>query len=180
MTPKHTIAKDFSFCFGHRVWTQRLEAGYAESTHCKCRHLHGHEAKVTVHLTADTLTDGMITDFNHLGWLKTFLDTYLDHKFVIDRNDPLFPVLVLSAPLEDVVHVGHVVGSIVDLSKYAQASPELLELLESFFIVDFVPTSENFSQWLHGVIEVKMAPLGVKVSAIEWWESPKSRSMYSV
>ena len=45
-------------------------------------------------------------------------------------------------------------------------------------IVNFVPTSENLSAWMAGIVDIKMAPLGVKVHHIDWWETPKSRSVY--
>jgi 6-pyruvoyltetrahydropterin/6-carboxytetrahydropterin synthase len=54
---KWVIDKQFSFCYGHRVWSQKLVAEYCETgdTACKCRHLHGHEGLVHVFLEGDTL-----------------------------------------------------------------------------------------------------------------------------
>ena len=172
----YTIAKDFSFCFGHRVWSQTLNADFANDLQCACRHLHGHEAKVVIHLSAETLTDGMVTDFRHLEWFKKFVDTYLDHKFVLDRNDPLFSQLTLCYSTIPVTFENKVVGSTVDASMLTRHDREYIE---SFFVVEFVPTSENFSKWLYDIVQSKMSKLGVTVDAIEWWESPKSRSVYS-
>ena len=36
----HTIDKQIDFCFGHRVWTQNLDAKFSIDDLCKCRHLH--------------------------------------------------------------------------------------------------------------------------------------------
>lgn len=89
---KWVIDKQFSFCYGHRVWSQKLHSDFCEKndTQCKCRHLHGHEGLVHVFLEGETLERGMVTDFKHLGWLKNFLDDNMDHKFIIDINDPIF------------------------------------------------------------------------------------------
>ena len=70
----HIIDKTFEFCYGHRVWTQVLNGEYADNLKCACRHLHGHEGKVQVFLTANDLNEsGMITDFRHLECLKTLI-----------------------------------------------------------------------------------------------------------
>ena len=45
-------------------------------------------------------------------------------------------------------------------------------------IVDFVPTSENLSSWMAELVEIKMKKLGVTVQRVEWYETPKSRSVY--
>lgn len=174
-----TIDKTFSFCYGHRVWSQTLRADLCENhdSSCKCRHLHGHEGLVKVHLTANELNGGMVTDFKHLGWLKDFIDAYLDHKFIIDSNDPLFEELVGAADLLSKVYVeSKLVGSQVEVSDMAPG-PER-ELLEGFFVVDFVPTSENLSKWLFEIVEAMMGSIAT-VNAVEWWETPKSRSIYS-
>jgi 6-pyruvoyltetrahydropterin/6-carboxytetrahydropterin synthase len=83
------ISKEFDFCYGHRVWSQQLEPEFSLTGCLACRHLHGHQGKVIVYLQSTELKDGMVTDFHHLNWFKQFLDTTLDHKFIIDINDPL-------------------------------------------------------------------------------------------
>lgn len=178
----HTISNDFEFSYGHRVWTQSLNGEYSSNLKCSCRHIHGHNAKVTVTLTAAQLTDGMVTDFRHLEWLKKFLDTFIDHQFVIDRNDPLYNRLVGSVNLTAVTVPGRdrVVGYIVDSEEFKKYSAAEQEMLEGIFVVNFTPTSENLCHWLQGVVQEKMKELGVTVSSIVWWESSKSRSEYSV
>lgn len=93
---KWTIDKQFSFCYGHRVWSQQLEHEYCErgDVNTKCRHLHGHEGLVHVYLESSTLERGMVTDFKHLGWLKNFLDDTIDHKFILDYHDPHFQKII--------------------------------------------------------------------------------------
>jgi len=206
-----TIDKQFSFCYGHRVWSQELIGDYCESGDacCKCRHLHGHEGLVHVFLEGDELTRGMVTDFKHLGWLKNFLDDNLDHKFIIDQNDPLFDkiingkmsvrdyaeeqpsgtMIVISKPVLEIsdgctllmkpVYVpgtDKLAGHNLDVSELD--GPEQ-EFYEGFFIVDFLPTSENLSKFLFDVADAKMSKIDVKVSRIDWFETPKSRSSYT-
>lgn len=165
----YEISKAFEFCYGHRVWSQILDEDYAGTNKPKCRHLHGHEGKVVIHLEALELKDGMITDFNHLNWLKQFIDDNIDHKFIIDRNDPLF--LLMTEGFNETADVP-------DLRDDTLGA--IQEYIESFYIVDFVPTSENLAKWMFDLVQEKMTPLGVRVSKVEWWETPKSRSVYGV
>lgn len=208
---KWVIDKQFSFCYGHRVWSQKLVEEFCETGDyaCKCRHLHGHEGLVHVFLEGDTLERGMVTDFKHLGWMKNFIDTWLDHKFVIDFNDPMFETMVMHVYndlLDDadtdayapslyydkarffnevlkpfyVPGTDKIAGRHIDLSAFTPvslASP-VAEVLEGFTIVDFVPTSENFSKWLWECATEKMNTLGITVAQVDWFETPKSRSSY--
>lgn len=100
----YTIDKQFEFEYGHRVWTQTLDERFSLDNRCICRHLHGHHAIVKLHLAAKELTDGMVTDFKHLNCFKQFLDDVLDHRFIIDENDPLF--LLDSAIINDYIDHG--------------------------------------------------------------------------
>ena len=64
----HVIDKTFEFCYGHRVWTQKLNGEYAADLKCACRHLHGHEGKMQVFLKSPSGTldpTGMVTGFGH-------------------------------------------------------------------------------------------------------------------
>ena len=198
------IDKQFSFCYGHRVWSQKLDGEYCESgdTSCKCRALHGHEGLVHLFLEAGELERGMVTDFKHLGWLKNFLDDNLDHKFIVDLNDPWFANIVGGAPMwtdgrldylkptlplntsdndkliiREVFVPGteHLAGWI--LATNGLSGPEQ-EVFEGFFFVNFVPTSENFSKWIFDCVDAKMSKIGVTTAQVDWFETPKSRSSY--
>ena len=224
---KWTIDKQFSFCYGHRVWSQQLEHEYCEKndTNTKCRHLHGHEGLVHVYLESDTLERGMVTDFKHLGWLKNVLDDVIDHKFIIDLHDPHFEKIInghISGQMrlgptghpipDDFITIEHltlergngqnrylplipitvsgvdkVLGYRVDTNASYSLRPEVelfvegpeKEFYDGFVIVDFVPTSENLCKWLFETVSQKMSNLGIKVSKLDWWETPKSRSSIS-
>lgn len=177
---KWTIDKTLEFCYGHRVWTQTLNSEYADDLKCACRHLHGHEGKIQVYLTGDTLDNtGMVTDFRHLEWLKKWINEFIDHRFILDSHDPLYAQLIGAKPLTSVTIPGtsYVAGQQVVLDDSTEGSPEY-EYFEGFLIVDFVPTSENLSRWMTKIVESKMSLLGIAVQQIDWWETPKSRSTY--
>lgn len=181
----HEIAKQFDFCYGHRVWSQQLKEGYATDLCLACRHFHGHQGTIMVYLTADKLTDGMVTDFKHLGWFKKWLDDVLDHKFIMDLNDPLFdheiiePLLriniVKETPLVYFFEEGY---SVINQNLLEKLPKHIQEKYEGMVFVNFVPTSENLSKWLHGIISKKMNPLGVHVSRVQFYETPKSQANY--
>ncbi|MEO1916735.1 MAG: 6-carboxytetrahydropterin synthase [Candidatus Thioglobus sp.] len=179
---KWVIDKTIEFCYGHRVWTQVLNGEYSDDLQCACRHLHGHEGKVMIHLTGDGLDPtGMVTDFRHLEWLKKWVNANVDHQFILDISDPLYTQLVGKDELYEILVPGtnHIAGRKINLDNTEPGTPEY-EYKEGFFIVDFVPTSENLSKWMSELVQVKMEPLNVKVDSIEWWETPKSRSIYYV
>lgn len=174
------IDKTFEFCYGHRVWTQSLNGSYANDLKCACRHLHGHEGKMQVFLTAPSLDKtGMVTDFRHLEWLKRWINEYIDHQFIIDKNDPLFSKMlgVMNLIPVYVTDTDFVAGYTVDLTHVKSDTPDY-EYYEGFFVVDFPPTSEHLSSWMAEIVDSKMKKLGVTVHHIDWWETPKSRSVF--
>lgn len=179
-TAQWTITKSFDFCYGHRVWNQVLDKEYSIDDKCACRHLHGHQGTVNVSLPSDKLTNGMVVDFKMLNWFKKFLDDVLDHKFIMDINDPLVSVLFNYGTIlnkEELLHKeeGYYTFNPVifpTLTNYIK------ELYEGTIFVDFVPTSENLSKWLFDIVDTKMKKIGCKVSKLEFFETPKSRSIY--
>jgi 6-pyruvoyltetrahydropterin/6-carboxytetrahydropterin synthase len=105
--------------------------------------------------------------------------TYIDHQFVLDRSDPLYNQIVGDRGLVPVLvpNTDYVAGWHLDLTGLDPNTPEY-EYYEGFMIVDFVPTSENLSSWMAELVDVKMKPLNVTVDHIDWWETPKSRSVF--
>lgn len=182
------IDKTFDFCYGHRVHTQVLNGEYADDLKCACRHLHGHQGNVQVYLIGEALdTTGMITDFRHTEWLKRVINNVIDHRFIIDRNDPMYNRIVGNDKLLDSVTVqrGMNKEEFIIGEKVSNDSLDIItdsherEYMESFFIVNFVPTSENLSKWVADFVDFMMMPLNVAVSKVDWWETPKSRSSYT-
>ena len=172
-----SIDKQFDFCYGHRVWSQELNKEFSLDSCLACRHLHGHQGKIKLYLTSENLNNGMVTDFKHLNWFKRWLDDVLDHKFIIDKNDPLFFDLMSHYSKENkfdeskffYFDEGYWICDLNFLENKA-----LIEKYEGMVVVDFVPTSENISAWLLKIANKKMKKIGVEVTAIEFWETPKS------
>jgi 6-pyruvoyltetrahydropterin/6-carboxytetrahydropterin synthase len=173
---KWQISKQFDFCYGHRVWSQELNIEYALDDCLMCRHLHGHQGKILVHLESDKLQNGMVTDFKHLNWFKAFIDDILDHKFILDLNDPLFNELLPKITKDDLNWFDEGYANI-NLIKLKDEPNYIIEMYEGFVIVDFVPTSENLSAWLLKIVQNKMEKYDIKVSKIEYYETPKSKSV---
>ena len=196
---KWTIDKQFDFCFGHRVWSQDLNTKYSLDGCLACRHLHGHQGKVKLFLAANELQKGMVTDFKHTNIFKKWLDDIMDHKFIIDINDPLFENLAGDILLTTDNNLPWYENLMVDYnSEYDYARPDLdhitdilsklnisdaqkqalFEKYEGLVIVNFVPTSENLCKWWFEVANKMLKELGIDVVAVEYWETPKSHCRY--
>lgn len=171
----HRITKEFGLDYGHRVWSQSLNKEYSLDDCLVCRHLHGHRMALFVELEAETLEAGMVTDFKHLNWFKQWLDDVVDHKFIIDKHDPLFEHITHKCVGDIIWHPSKDFG----FFELNPKEPVVNELTESFVVVDFVPTSENLSKWFFKVVSDKMNPFGVKVSKITMMETPKSSAEYT-
>ncbi|ASF44939.1 6-pyruvoyl trahydropterin synthase family protein [Methylovulum psychrotolerans] len=80
-----TITKEVYFCYGHRLMNH---AG-------KCRHLHGHSVKASISIQQEQLNaDGMVCDFADIrACVESYVDEYLDHNFLLHKNDPIIPML---------------------------------------------------------------------------------------
>lgn len=170
------ICKEFQFDYGHRVWSQKLNVELSLDNYCKCRHLHGHRGLVGAELVAKELKDGMVTDFKHLNFFKKFIDDVVDHKFIIDKNDPNFEYITGCNPQNTVfIHFNH--HSLLDLP--AHLSDLKKEVRASFVVVDFVPTSENLCKWFYEILVDKLKGTGIAVSKVYFKETPSSYSEYT-
>jgi len=159
---KYQITKTYRFEAGHRVWNQNLAegrgaqlSGNACPPENKCRHIHGHSYMVEITIGSDTLDADMVMDFYHLkSAVKELIDYKLDHSFIIDKNDPLYPEM----------------KSLAD--KFG------LKLFE----VDFVPTAERLAEFIFKYLRRKFEEAGVKevaVVKVALWETATSKAEYS-
>jgi 6-pyruvoyltetrahydropterin/6-carboxytetrahydropterin synthase len=204
---RHIIDKSFDFCYGHRVHNQQLDTRFTHNNDgcLACRHLHGHQGKIKVYL-AETIPGiniektGMVTDFKHLGWFKNFIDDVLDHKMILDINDPLNSENTIWVLDDDekvdkecliyfpegywIPDMSQIVESMKKFSDDPLSEPRnkaIYEKYEGLVFVDFVPTSENLSAWLLEIAKNKMKELpNVEVVAVEYWETPKSHCRVEV
>jgi 6-pyruvoyltetrahydropterin/6-carboxytetrahydropterin synthase len=80
-----SVSREIQFCYGHRL------LNYPG----KCRNLHGHNGRAIITFDASALDDrGMVIDFSEIkravsGWI----DEHLDHRMILNRTDPVVPVL---------------------------------------------------------------------------------------
>ncbi len=199
---KYTITKSFDFCYGHRVYVQKLRNEFCSigDCQCKCRHNHGHQGKVEINLSSfdDELNQqSMVVDFKETGWLKDAIDTYIDHKFIIDYNDPMFDFQVVSLfnSISETTHnttenfitnccvpvsiftTTNFTAHIINPALYDRTVP-IGEVLEGFLIVNFVPTSEQLSEWMFESVHNKMNTI-CNVDKIDWQETPKTHAVFS-
>ena len=61
----------------------------------KCKHLHGHNGRVEIELSAQTLDQReMVRDFGEVKHaVKRWIDETFDHKMLLRRDDPVAPFL---------------------------------------------------------------------------------------
>lgn len=81
----YEIVKSISFCYGHRL------LNYVGP----CANLHGHNAKVDILLHGEHLDElGMLMDFSDIKRMaKKWIDETLDHTLLLNKNDPVIPLL---------------------------------------------------------------------------------------
>lgn len=182
------IDKQFDFCYGHRVHNQILDKDLSVDGLCKCRHLHGHNGMLKIGLESNTLERGMVTDFKNLECIKVLVDDILDHKFIIDINDPLFNDIT-GVFAEDILWddygIGYIKPSVVhDICTKIQDNlygEAMQDKLEGFVVVDFVPTSENLCKMFGCIAQQRLSAITgdrVNVAFVDFWETPKSHCKY--
>ncbi len=81
----YTVIREIHFCYGHRLLEYQG----------KCRHLHGHNGKVEIELSAGALDKlGMVMDFEEVKrHVQSWIDAELDHKMLLRKDDPAVPLL---------------------------------------------------------------------------------------
>ncbi|VTS03687.1 6-pyruvoyl trahydropterin synthase family protein [Tuwongella immobilis] len=79
------VTREFEFCFGHRLLNYQG----------KCQNIHGHNGKAVITLGSKELDSlGMVIDFVQIKRvMKTWIDDTLDHKLLLQKDDPIIPYL---------------------------------------------------------------------------------------
>ncbi len=81
----YTVVKEIGFAYGHRLLNYEG----------KCRHLHGHNGRLEIHLRADLLDGrGMVMDFGDIKKkVAEWVERELDHRMLLCKDDPVLPEL---------------------------------------------------------------------------------------
>jgi 6-pyruvoyltetrahydropterin/6-carboxytetrahydropterin synthase len=81
----YSITKEIYFCYGHRLMNHPG----------KCKNIHGHSVKAAITLQSERLNDqGMVCDFADIAAASAaFIDSELDHNFLLHKDDPLVGML---------------------------------------------------------------------------------------
>lgn len=81
-----TISRQFTFCYAHRLLNHPG----------KCANLHGHNGIIKIELQKNQLnTQGMVTDFVDIKHtIGEWIETHLDHRVILEKQDPLLKVLL--------------------------------------------------------------------------------------
>jgi len=79
------VTREIEFCYGHRLLNYDG----------KCRFLHGHNGKAVIAIESEKLDDrGMVLDFSDIKRVVSrWIDDTLDHRMILNRNDPAVEVL---------------------------------------------------------------------------------------
>jgi 6-pyruvoyltetrahydropterin/6-carboxytetrahydropterin synthase len=157
------ITKSFRFEAGHRVWKQNLTYGrgseFTKSAGIpqnKCVNLHGHSYVLEVTVGSDVLSDQeMVMDFYHVKNALKDLIEEIDHSFIIDVEDPMFPHLK---------EVAEKFGAM------------------KIFPVEFCPTAEALAKFFYDFLTEKLKEVGllgeVRVVRVVLWETATSKAEY--
>jgi 6-pyruvoyltetrahydropterin/6-carboxytetrahydropterin synthase len=79
------VVKKLEFCYGHRLLEYEG----------RCAHAHGHNGILEIELSSNQLDrHGMVVDFCDVeSELEKFVDSQLDHRMLLRRDDPLVGAL---------------------------------------------------------------------------------------
>ncbi len=84
--PMFRVTRQIDFCYGHRLLNYDG----------KCKYLHGHNGRAIITLEGEKLDErGMVLDFTDIKRVVShWIDTNLDHRMLLHREDPLVSVLL--------------------------------------------------------------------------------------
>jgi len=138
-------------------------AHFVQTTHSKCRRLHGHTWKVEVMIQGPVDKDGMVVDFLKI---KSVIDE-LDHKILLPTMDYAMgisckPIRGKQQKMDDI----ELVKVSLDEKYYVFPSSDIK------WIATDVITSENLAKYLLNKIK-ENAPETLIVT-VRMWETPKS------
>ena len=173
--------KNIVLNYGCRVWNDLL-----------CPHLRGQSATIDIILNGADIA----------GWLDLFMQQNFNNRCIIDHADPAFSLIVggIVTFKEDdenqpmlFIDNSIVTGTLPIIPIIVTGTDETVaykfdtsvdningafrELLESFVVVNFVPTAENLSEWLYNIINVNTTG---GVAEVSWSETPNIQSIFRI
>jgi 6-pyruvoyltetrahydropterin/6-carboxytetrahydropterin synthase len=186
------ITKKINFVAGHRVHSQNLPKSLGPN---KCRFLHGHEYMLELFITSDLDESGMVLDFTFFNYLNDFIQRFIDHKFILDINDPLFDSItgvtnnrldwskcLVYYTITEMDGKIELVSTDKEKSLFAKFNGYYEEFnnehKQSFIFVDFVPTAENLCNWFVKIFDrmktIGLIPAKIQFSKIRLHETQKA------
>jgi hypothetical protein len=162
--------------------------------------MHGHDGLIRVEFSKDLNYDKS-TDLAMTG-VSTFIQHYLNGKFLLDLSDPWFnnitglepvwkpskevgekpmlsgfvPRRVLNTTNETELEATHIYRySFIAYGVYTkQMSGVEKDFFDSFTFTPFPPDPPNLAKWIYKFIE----PLNVQVSRVDWYQSGQKEGSY--
>lgn len=189
-----TYRAEYRLCYAHRVWSP--EYSYDE----ECRMIHGHTADLSLVVTYDREKTLHRTVEKTIDETFMFMNKNIFNRFLIDTADPMFYTLVSSlyesVAVEFNVDVfntahnfyvpiimpesNHVIAHEVNLSPFERAkNSPIYDVLRSYFITDFCPSSDNLSKWLYEMVNSRIKMIGATLDHVEWSSVPNRKIIYS-
>jgi 6-pyruvoyl-tetrahydropterin synthase len=134
----------------------------------------------------------MLVDYVNLNFLKKFIDEELDHKTLLDINDPWTIDFINSTrpPESRIERVDSVLvprlapnqNSYSDPKFYNTTTPSKIphhiDVNKGLVLLPFVPTSENICKWLHGIVSLSLSDFCDQIS-VSFSETPKTLATYT-
>jgi 6-pyruvoyltetrahydropterin/6-carboxytetrahydropterin synthase len=120
----------------------------------------------------------MVLDFNELKPIQKFLDRTVDHRLLLDIDDPLLQhwLECEDLSLDDLIYDSEMDGWSLSAVVVMARPTYLREWFSSWVVFDFPPTSEHLAQWLYNRLPRILLPetlIGIQWKTI-WHESSKS------
>lgn len=185
---------EYRLCYAHRVWDHNY------SFDDNCRLIHGHTADLSVVVKYDNLDPTAhrqveMTIEEVLG----FMNAKIFNRFIIDHADPMFYTLVASlyeclmqeykmdnrigtqsyfVPIT-VPGTSHIVAHEVNLSHFKdQSTSHVCDILKSYFITDFCPSTSNLAKWFYDLVNSKISKLNATLEHVAWSSTPNRKIIY--
>jgi 6-pyruvoyltetrahydropterin/6-carboxytetrahydropterin synthase len=191
---KWKISKSFDFDYAHRVHNQVLNTCLSLDNLTKCKSIHGHFGQLIVQLEGTILNEqSMVFDYKNLNFIKRFIDEELDHKWILDVEDPYLENIFLPLPFIYKAnlakkHITSLTEPAFENHKHNYWTPRILEgvkdyeadVLKGIILVPFVPTSERLAQWVFSICKTELEKFKVTVSSVTFKETPKTSAEFSI